>query len=181
MTSSDPAAQLRALGFRASAEAINALIAHATKGKLSPAQTILELAALEKRERDNRNLTARTKAATLGPVKPLDRFDWSHPRSIDRTLYEELHDALGFLGRGENVLLRGRSRRDTPSASSRSLPLSPTCSGASPSLPSSDGFVATPTATCSSLTRSATYRAVPTPLTCFSASSASATRLAPPS
>lgn len=108
-TANDPAEALRALGFRASAEAIRALVAHATKSKMSPAQTLLELAALEKRERDARNLAARTKAATIGPVKSLDRFDWTHPRTIDRDLFEELHETLDFLERGENVLLRGQS------------------------------------------------------------------------
>jgi DNA replication protein DnaC len=108
-TANDPAEALGALGFRASPEAIRALVAHATKSKMSPAQTLLDLAALEKRERDARNLAARTKAATIGPVKPLDRFDWAHPRSIDRELFEELHETLGFLERGENVLLRGQS------------------------------------------------------------------------
>lgn len=108
-TANDPAEAIRALGFRASTEAIRALIAHATKSKMSPAQTLLELSALEKRERDARNLAARTKAATIGPVKPLDRFDWTHPRSIDRELFEELLETLGFLERGENILLRGQA------------------------------------------------------------------------
>src|SRR5690242_9722302 len=107
-TTNDPAEALRALGFRVSAEAIRALLAHATKSKMSPAQLCLDLAVLEKRERDARNLAARTKTATIGPVKPLDRFDWSHPRSIDRALFEELHDTLSFLERGENILLRGQ-------------------------------------------------------------------------
>jgi DNA replication protein DnaC len=108
-TANDPAEAVRALGFRASADAIRALITHATKSKLSPAQTLLELTVLEKRERETRNLAARTKAAALGSVKSLDRFDWTHPRSIDRELFEELHDSLGFLERGENVLLRGQA------------------------------------------------------------------------
>jgi DNA replication protein DnaC len=76
---------------------------------MSPAQTLLELTVLERRERETRNLAARTKAAALGSVKSLDRFDWTHPRSIDRELFEELHDSLGFLERGENVLLRGQA------------------------------------------------------------------------
>jgi DNA replication protein DnaC len=108
-TANDPAEALRALGFRASTEALRALLAHATKSKMSPAEVCLELAALEKRERDMRNLAARTKSATLGPVKPLDRFDWGHPRAIDRELFEELHETLGFLERGENVLFRGQA------------------------------------------------------------------------
>src|SRR6185437_559588 len=108
-TMNDPVEALRALGFRASAEALRALLAHATKSKLSPAEVCIELAALEKRERDARNLAARTKYATIGPVKPLDRFDWTHPRAIDRELYEELLETLGFIMRGENVLLRGQA------------------------------------------------------------------------
>ena len=36
-TANDPTETLRALGFRASTEAIRALLAHATKSKLSPA------------------------------------------------------------------------------------------------------------------------------------------------
>lgn len=108
-TTNDPAEALRALGFRASAEALRALITHATKSKMSPAELCLELATLDKRERDARNLAARTKAATLGPVKPLDRFDWAHPRSIDRELFEETHETLGFIARGENVLFRGQA------------------------------------------------------------------------
>src|SRR5271170_2169717 len=108
-TTNDPAEALCALGFRASVEALRALLTHATKSKLSPAQVCLELTALEKRERDARNLAARAKSATLGPVKPLDRFDWTHPRSIERELFEDLHQTLGFLERGENVLLRGQA------------------------------------------------------------------------
>ncbi|WP_438016835.1 ATP-binding protein [Sorangium sp. So ce315] len=108
-TENDPAEALRALGFRASGEAIRALITHATRSKMSPAELCLELATLDKRERDQRNLAARTKDATLGPVKPLDRFDWSHPREIDRELFEEMHETLGFIARGENVLFRGQA------------------------------------------------------------------------
>jgi DNA replication protein DnaC len=106
-TNPDPAEALRALGFRASAEALRALLKHAGGSKMTAAHFCLELAALEKRERDARNLAARTKSATIGAVKPLDRFDWSHPRAIDRVLFEELHETLGFIERGENILFRG--------------------------------------------------------------------------
>jgi DNA replication protein DnaC len=108
-TTNDPTEALRSLGFRAPTEALRALLTHATKSALSPVALCLELAALEKRERDARNLVARTKDATLGPVKPLDRFDWNHPRTVDRELFEDLHESLGFLERGENVLFRGQA------------------------------------------------------------------------
>lgn len=108
-TANDPVEALRALGLRASVDALRALLTHATKSKMAPSELWLALADLEKRERDARNLAARTKAATLGSVKPLDHFDWTHPRSIDRDLFEDLHETLAFLGRGENVLLRGQA------------------------------------------------------------------------
>lgn len=98
--------QLRRIGIRASREALEALLAHASKSRFSPAQTCEELVAVETREREARNLAARAKAATLGAFKTLDTFDWNHPRSIDRELYEELF-TLDFLSRGENILFRG--------------------------------------------------------------------------
>ena len=104
----DVVSALRALGIRAPPDTLNALITHLSKSRASPVQCFEDLVALERRERDARNLESRTKAATLGAFKPLDRFDWNHPRSIDRPLYEELLE-LGFLSRGENVLLRGQS------------------------------------------------------------------------
>ena len=99
---------LRALGIRAPADALRSLLASLTKSRASPVQTCEQLIALERRERDDRNLARRTKTATLGSFKPLDRFDWNHPRSIDRSLFEELLE-LAFLEPGENVLLRGQS------------------------------------------------------------------------
>ena len=105
----DPVDALRALGVRTSTDALRALLTHATKSKLSVAAFCLELANMEKRERDTRNLASRTKTATLGNVKALDQFDWTHPRTIDRDLFEELHTNLGFIERGENVLLRGQA------------------------------------------------------------------------
>ena len=76
---------LRSIGLRTSKEALRALLEHATRSRLSPAQTCEELVTLERRERDARNLADRTKAAALGKVKPLDRFDWSQTpaRSTD--------------------------------------------------------------------------------------------------
>ncbi len=99
---------LKALGIRAASDALRALLAHLTKSRASPAECLEQLVALERRERDDRNLARRTKMATLGGFPVLDRFDWNHPRSIDRALYEELLE-LAFLEHGENVLFRGQS------------------------------------------------------------------------
>ena len=85
MPTDDVTDGLRSIGLRTSKEALRALLDHATRSRLAPAETCEHLIALERRERDARNLAARTKAATLGKVKPLDRFDWSHPRKIRPT------------------------------------------------------------------------------------------------
>jgi len=99
---------LRALGLRAPRDALAAFLVHATKSRLAPSETCEQLAALERRERDARNLAARTKSATLGPFKPLDQFDWDFPRQIDRDTYDLLLD-LDFVAKGHNILLRGPS------------------------------------------------------------------------
>jgi DNA replication protein DnaC len=99
---------LRRLGIRAAGDALRALVNHLTKSRASPVESLEQLVALERRERDARNLARRTKTATLGAFKPLDQFDWDHPRAIDRGLYEELLE-LRFLEVGENILFRGQS------------------------------------------------------------------------
>ena len=100
--------ELRALGFRAAPEALTAFLTHAHKSRLGPTETLEQLAALERRARDANNLARRVKAAALGTFKPLDRFDWSHPRKLDRALVERLLQ-LDFISRAENVLFRGQS------------------------------------------------------------------------
>jgi DNA replication protein DnaC len=109
MPTDDIADQLRALGFRASAAALRAFFEHASQSRWSPIETCEKLVELERRERDTRNLATRTRLATLGKFTPLDKFDWNHPRKVDRKLYEHLYTTLDFIDRGENVLLRGPS------------------------------------------------------------------------
>ena len=109
MPSDDIATQLRLLGFRVSVQSLRAFFEHATHSRLSPVDVCEKLIEMERRERESRNLAARMRLATLGKFSTLDRFDWNHPRQIDRKLYEGLHGSLDFLDRGDNVLLRGPS------------------------------------------------------------------------
>lgn len=97
---------LHGLGLCAARDALEALTEHATRGRLGPIELLEQLVELERRERERRNLARRTHAARLGTVPPLDRFDWTHPRTIDRELYQRL-SGLSFLGAAENVLFRG--------------------------------------------------------------------------
>ncbi|CAN5177567.1 IS21-like element helper ATPase IstB [soil metagenome] len=99
---------LRSIGIRAPRETLESWLTHSAKTKASPAQIAEQLCTLERRERDARNLARRQKMATLGSHKTLDLFDWNHPRSIDRALFDEL-SSLDFIRRGENVLLRGQA------------------------------------------------------------------------
>ncbi len=103
----DVAEALRELGFRTPADTINVLLAELTKSKASPSQVCERLVQIERHERDQRNLTRRTRVATLGSFNTVDRFDWSWPRSIDRPQYEHLC-SLAFIDDAHNVLFRGQ-------------------------------------------------------------------------
>ena len=105
---SDALEELRRLGFRSPSEALRALLSQLTKARASPMETCEALVALERREREAKNLARRTRLATLGTLKPIDEFDWNHPKDIDRSQYDEL-STLAFLDKAENVLLRGSS------------------------------------------------------------------------
>jgi DNA replication protein DnaC len=96
------------LGLRTPHDAFRAFLSQAAKQRLGPVQLLEQLVALERRERDGRNLMRRTRTAKLGKVTPLDQFDWSHPQTIDRARIEHLL-SLDFVKTGENVLLRGPS------------------------------------------------------------------------
>jgi DNA replication protein DnaC len=105
---SDAVEGLLSLGFRANSEALQALLEQCTKSRSSPVEVCEKLVALERRERELKNLETRTRTATLGTFKTLDVFNWSHPKEIDRPLYEQLL-SLDFIEQRENVLLRGQS------------------------------------------------------------------------
>lgn len=97
---------LESLGLRASREQIRALLTQLTKAHASPVQVLEQWAALERREREVRNLASRTKKASLGTTKPASDYDWQYPESAEEATYEELL-GLGFVARKQNVLFRG--------------------------------------------------------------------------
>jgi DNA replication protein DnaC len=100
--------RLRRIGLRARKDALGAFLQHAHKGRIGPTETIEQLVDLEERARAAVNLARRTRFACLGSFKTMDRFDWAHPETIDRTMIERLLE-LDFVEQGENVLLKGGS------------------------------------------------------------------------
>jgi DNA replication protein DnaC len=98
--------QLGRLGFRLESAALEALLKEATRAKRSPREALELLAEAERRCRHERQLARRQRMAMLGNFKSLDEFNWSHPRTIDRALYEELL-SMDFVQRHANVLFRG--------------------------------------------------------------------------
>jgi DNA replication protein DnaC len=99
---------LRRIGLRASHDAIDAFLRDATRSKAAPTQVLEKLCALEAKERETINLERRLRMATLGNFKDLQQFDWNHPRSAPRDLYDQLCDTT-FIKHAHNVLFRGPS------------------------------------------------------------------------
>lgn len=97
---------LHALAFRASREQLNALLAHLTKSHASPVQTLEQVLALERREREVKNLASRSKKASIGSTRPAADYDWGYPERVDHDTFEDLL-TLGFMARRQNVLFRG--------------------------------------------------------------------------
>ncbi|MCP4503905.1 MAG: ATP-binding protein [Deltaproteobacteria bacterium] len=100
---------LRELRFKTSDDDLKALFQEKIDGEIGHMLVaIARLAEVEREERQVRNLDSRTRTAALGKCISLDDFDWTHPRAIDRGLYEQLL-SLDFLDDSYNVLFCGPS------------------------------------------------------------------------
>ncbi len=97
---------VRRLGLRLDSTALEALLKEATRAKRSPREVVELLCDSERRARDARHMERRQRQSKLGNFLALDAFDWSHPKAIDRALYENLL-TLDFVERHGNVLFRG--------------------------------------------------------------------------
>jgi DNA replication protein DnaC len=102
-------AAVQDLRFRLSGSALGELIASFPKTQQTNLRRlVLQLADIERREREACNLQRRTREACFPKFTPLDEFDWNHPRAIDRGVYNALLE-LEFVRNAENALLRGPS------------------------------------------------------------------------
>ena len=81
-------------------------LGRADGGTISAAEAIEQLLNAQIVLRNNRRLQTAMRSSRLPAVKTLDQFDFAFQPSIKREQIESLH-GLGFLDRGENVILLG--------------------------------------------------------------------------
>lgn len=103
---SELADQLKAVGFDATADSLDDLLARAIERRLAPRALLEEIVRNELAQRSRRSLERRRAKSRLGAFKPIADFDWNWPKKIDRPLLERALD-LEFLRQGRNLVLLG--------------------------------------------------------------------------
>ena len=99
-------AMLADLKMPGALEAVDAILAQADSGSATATEAIEELLKAQIALRNNRRLDSAMRSSRLPAVKTLAQFDFAFQPSIKREQIESLHE-LGFLRRGENVILLG--------------------------------------------------------------------------
>lgn len=92
------------LQSRARALKLYGLLAHLDDVDEQP--WVTQLLDWEESERSRRSLERRVRRARLGTFKPLEDFDWTWPKKIDRTQVEDLF-RLEWLDTATNIVLVG--------------------------------------------------------------------------
>jgi DNA replication protein DnaC len=96
--------KLRRLGLVCTADALNDLLARATRSRWSPTQLVEHVVQAELDDRARRRLERQLRAARLGRFKPFADFEWDWPKQLHRPTVERVF-ALDFVAKGENVIL----------------------------------------------------------------------------
>ena len=99
-------AMLADLKMPGALEAVDGILSDADGGTISAAEAIEQLLNAQIVLRNNRRLQTAMRSSRRPAVKTLDQFDFAFQPSIKREQIESLHE-LGFLDRGENVILLG--------------------------------------------------------------------------
>ena len=99
-------AMLADLKMPGALEAVDGILSDADGGTISAAEAIEQLLNARIVLRNNRRLQTAMRSSRLPAVKTLDQFDFAFQPSIKREQIESLRE-LGFLDRGENVILLG--------------------------------------------------------------------------
>ncbi|HEX7624750.1 MAG TPA: IS21-like element helper ATPase IstB [Anaeromyxobacteraceae bacterium] len=96
--------QLGLLGLRHTAEALDDLVALATKSRWGVQQILEHVARIELEDRARKSLERRLGRSRLGRFKAMADFDWAWPKQIDRDAVEAAL-RLDFLEKAHNVVL----------------------------------------------------------------------------
>jgi len=96
--------RLDSLGLRHTSQALDDLIATATKRRWGPAELLEAIADEETKDRARRGVERRLSRSRLGALRTMADFDWGWPKRIDRTAVESAL-ALDFMARPANVVL----------------------------------------------------------------------------
>jgi DNA replication protein DnaC len=96
--------RLTALGLRHTSQALDDLIATATKRRWGPTELLEAIADQETQDKARRSVERRMLQSRLGALTPMADFDWGWPKRIDRPAVESALQ-LDFLSRPENVVL----------------------------------------------------------------------------
>ena len=100
-------AMLADLKMPGALEAVDGILAQADSGSATATEAIEELLKAQIALRNNRRLDSAMRSSRLPAVKTLAEFDFAFQPSIKREQIDSLH-GMGFLERGENVILLGR-------------------------------------------------------------------------
>ena len=96
--------RLAALGLHSTSQALEDLIARATKARWGPSELLEHVADEELRERSRRSLEQRLSRSKLGRFKPMADYDWGWPKKIDREAVESAL-RLDFLEGARNIVI----------------------------------------------------------------------------
>ncbi|MCP3170268.1 ATP-binding protein, partial [Myxococcus qinghaiensis] len=80
--------RLTQLGLRHTSDALDDLIATATKRRWGPAELMEAIADEETKDRARRGVERRLSRSRLGTMRTMADFDWGWPKRIDRTAVE---------------------------------------------------------------------------------------------
>jgi DNA replication protein DnaC len=101
---SDLKRRLHALGLNAVSDALDDVVALATKQRWSTVQILEHFADIEEKVRAKRSLDRRLSRSRIGRFKPIADFDWAWPTKMDRARVEAAL-RLDFLEGSRNIVL----------------------------------------------------------------------------
>ena len=108
MTNQTIEKQLNQLGFHYLAHHHADFCAQAAKSKLSPYQMIERIISCEEKENLDRGVARRIQSSCIGRFRPLNEFDWSWPKQINREMVDDLM-TLKFIDEPANAIIFGSS------------------------------------------------------------------------